>query len=234
MAAAGPPTMLRTALAAALAALSLQATAGLVTGTDVTIRVDGFSNGHAAVDVTLDSFGTVGAGQFRGSYDGTSFLTYCTDLFQTFQWGKTSTYTLVANDSDHGFSSTQADRLGKLYTTAGGDATNTTDSVAFQLAVWELLYDTTPGSVLSGNFRLLSGASTAQRNRADAWLAAVLAPSATRSFDAQRLYSGVAQDFVVFTPRPEPPQRTSRVPEPAGLGLVLMALGLLALGRGRA
>lgn len=223
--------MFRIALTAALAALSFQASAGLMSGTDVTIRIDGFSNGHAAVDVTLDNFGTVGAGQFRGSYDGQSFLTYCTDLFQSFHWNRTSTYTLVANGSTHGFSNTQADRLGKLYTTAGGAATNTTDSVAFQLAVWELLYDRTPGSVTGGDFHLLRGASNAQRNRADSWLSAVLAPTAARSFDAQRLYSSTAQDFVVFTP--VPPQ-TSRVPEPAGLGLVLMALGLLALTRRRA
>lgn len=226
--------MFRTALAAALTALSFQATAGLLSSTDVTIRIDGFSNGHASVDVTLDNFGTVGAGQFRGTYDGDSFLTYCTDLFQSFQWGKASTYRLEANGSANGFSNTQADQLGKLYTTAGGAATNTTDSVAFQLAVWELLYDRTPGSVTSGDFQLLSGASTAQRNRADAWLTAVLAPDASRSFDAQRLFSGVAQDFVVFTPLPRPPQLTARVPEPAGLGLVVMALGLLALARRRA
>ena len=223
--------MFRTALAAALAALSFQASAGLVSGTDVAIRIDRFSNGYAAVDVTLDRFGTVGAGQFQGSYDGTSFLTYCTDLFQSFHWGRNYTYTLVANGSTHGFSSTQADRLGKLYTAAGGAAINTTDSVAFQLAVWELLYDTRPGSVTGGDFHLISGASDAQRNRADRWLTAVLAPGASRSFDAQRLYSSVAQDFVVFTPVPPP---ASRVPEPAGLGLVLMALGLLALGRRRA
>lgn len=223
--------MFRTALAAAIAALSFHAHAGLVSGTDVTIRIDRFSNGHAAVDVTLDRFGTIGAGQFEGSYNGASFLTYCTDLFQSFQWGRTSTYTLVANGSPNGLTSTQADRLGKLYTTAGGAATNTTDSVAFQLAVWELLYDGTPVSVTSGDFRLLSGASSAQRSRANTWLAEVLAPGASRSFDAQRLVSGAFQDFVVFTPRP--PEPASRVPEPAGLGLVLMALGLLALARRR-
>lgn len=219
--------MFRTAIAAALAALSLQSFAGPISS----IRMDGFSNGYAAVDVTVDSFGTIGAGQFRGTLDGNSFLTYCTDLFQSFSWGQTYAYTLVANGATNGLTNTQADRLGKLYTAAGGPATNTTDSAAFQLAVWELLYDNTPGSVTSGDFRLLSGASTAQRDRADAWLTAVLAPGASKAFDAQRLYSSVAQDFVIFTPLPQP---SISIPEPAGLGLVTMALGLLALNRRRA
>jgi hypothetical protein len=226
--------MLRSILAAALAVASLNASAGLLSGADVTVRMSGFSNGHAAVNVTMDSFGTIGAGQLLGTLNGASFLTYCTDLSQSFGWGQNYTYNLVENGTAQGFTMGQADRLGKLYTVAGGDATNTTDSAAFQLAVWEILYDSAPGSVRSGDFRLLSGGSTAQRDRADAWLTAVLDPSATKSFNAQRLYSSIAQDFVVFTPAPLGLQAPPSVPEPASVGLVIMALGLLSLNRRRA
>jgi|JI10StandDraft_1071094.scaffolds.fasta_scaffold946738_1 hypothetical protein len=225
--------MLRTAIAAALAALSFQASAGLLSGADNAVRIDGFSHGYAAVDVTVDSFGTIGAGQLLGMANGSSFLTYCTDLFQSFSWGQSYTYSLVSNGAANGLTTTQADRLGKLYTVAGGPATNTTDSAAFQLAVWELLYDSTPGNVTTGDFRLNTGATTEQRNRANEWLTTALDPGATRSFNAQRLYSSVAQDFVVFTPLPIPSLTTGAVSEPAGYGLVVLAFGLLYLTRRR-
>lgn len=218
-----------TATLLATAMLSSTAWAGLISGPS-TVRMTGFAMGHAAVDVSSDTHGTIGAGQLRGTLDGASFLTYCTDLGQSFGWNTTYSYTLAANGSTLGFSAMQADRLGKLYTVAGGNPDTTDKSAAFQLAVWEILYDTTAGDVTSGNFRLLSGGSTAQRTQTNAWLTAVLDPAVTTSFSAQRLYSSVAQDFIIFTPLPG----NVPVPEPAGVGLVVLALAGLAAGRLRA
>ena len=45
-----------------------------------------------------------------------SFLTYCTDLAQSFSWNTHYSYTLAANGSANGFTTRQADWLGKLYT----------------------------------------------------------------------------------------------------------------------
>ena len=223
--------MRRTAPLLAAAMLSPAAWAGLIESPS-TVRMTGFANGYAALDVSSDNFGTIGAGQLRGTLDGASFLTFCTDLGQSFSWNTNYSYTLVANGSTNGFSTLQADRLGKLYTVAGGNPTTIDQSAAFQLAVWEILYDTAVGDVTSGNFRLLSGGSTAQRDQANAWLAAVLDPGSASAFGAQRLYSSVAQDFVVFAPMP--PQPGVPISEPSGLGLLALAIAGLAAGRFRA
>ena len=195
-----------------------------------TVRLTGFSNGSAVVDVTTDPWGNIGAGRFSGTLDGASFLTYCTDLSQSFGWNNTYTYTLVANGSSHGFTNAQADLLGRLYARAG-QVQNTDQSVAFQLSVWEIMNDLSPASVTAGNFRLLSGASTQQRGLANTWLAEISQANAARSFNAQRLYSSVAQDFVIFTPVPQE-QTITRVPEPGTVSLVALAVaGLLAARR---
>ena len=226
--------MLRTAftLLATLATLSAAAA-------PIGIRIEGFAHGYAAVDTSAQS-GYIGAGEFSGRLTSNgqtvSFLTYCTDIYQGFAFGINYAHELVATGSGHGFTVRQEDLLGKLYTLAGRDVDSTNESAAFQLAVWEIVTETGRSlDLLSGSFYLEQGASTAQRSLASGWLAQASSSGAAKQFDAQRLYSSTAQDFVVFTPRPPEPETTLRVPEPASYGLVGLALlGLALAGRRKA
>jgi hypothetical protein len=236
--------MFRTAfaIAALTAATSVSASPLISSTSDVVLQINAFALGYAAVDTTANT-GYIGAGEFRGliSVDGgsaSSFLTYCTDIFQTFSWNNNHHYRLVGNGTSPGLTLRQADLLGKLYTLAGLAVDTTDESAAFQLAVWEIVTET--GSALgitSGAFRLDSGASPGQRAMADNWLTAVLDVHAGKSYDAHRLFSAQFQDFVWFTELPVVQQAGSGqptvVPEPSSYALAGLALASLALSRRR-
>ncbi len=228
--------MLRTAIALAALLTANAASAGLVSA-NMTLRMTGFAYGYAAVSTNASS-GTIGDGELAGlmTRDGqtTSFLTYCTDLAQSFSWNTNYAYTEVATGTAHGFTTRQADLLGKLYTLAGQGVDTTDESAAFQLAVWEIVTETSRSlNILNGSFQLTAGASTLQRTMANDWLTAAADTNAVSTFSATRLYSSTTQDFVAFKEVPRTPNGSGGdLPEPATYGLVGLALlGLVAARR---
>jgi len=198
-----------------------------------TISISGFALGSVSVDTSLSGF--VGAGELIGTLqDGgstSSFLTYCTEITQSVPLNTPFEYTVVATGSAHGLTALQADRLGKLYTLAGAEVDTKNESVAFQLAVWEIVHEaaSNPLDLTTGSFLLEAGGLSSQRSLASGWLASISAAGAANSFLAQRLYSPSAQDFISFSPMLNVNITGGTVPEPAGWALTGVALaGLLA------
>lgn len=235
---------IRTVLAVATGLLMANAQAGLVTLKN-SLRLTGFSNGYAAMTTSLTGGEQIGVGRLAGvlTMDGVTdngFLTYCTDLFQDVYFHTTYVdYGLVGTDTAHGFSAHQADLLGKLYTHSG-TVHNTNESVAFQLSVWEIVNETSATlNVSNGYFKRSSGGSKTQIALANTWLSAISQDDAENDFDANRLYSPTAQDFVTFNHKPPPPlrlvrtaQTASLVPEPPSGALIWPGLAALVwLGR---
>jgi PEP-CTERM motif len=174
---------------------------------DVTFT--GFAHGSQTVAFSLVApnavaSGTVSAGGFATILNGgPSFVSYCVDLYQHISFG-TLYPEYGAPGTTHVFANSRAYAdLGRLYANAGVVDTSV-EEAAFQIAVWEIAYETTPGA-----YSLGSGAASFSGGSADSsgalalaatWLAG-LGNGAGRSISV--IESPDHQD-VIFAPVPEP------------------------------
>lgn len=190
----------------------------------ITLKLDGWQNAepsHVTVQVTAPTYSYVdgGAGPFKGTMDGSSFVTYCTDLFQDFGFGTTYVDTYSRVDGATAWGATKANDLGKLLTYFGGiQPVSKETGATIQAAIWEILYETeSTYSFSSGNIRTVgTGAANNPQTALDAldWTAVM----ATQSLlDVDQLYSAKTQDFLVAAP----------IPEPSTYALLLGGLGLV-------
>jgi hypothetical protein len=223
------------------------------------------------VGLTYDGGATVtkitgGAGQINwrgGSASPTdplfngNFSTYCIDLLQDINFNKSYTYT-IANLADGApqpgaykglpltspMGTARADDIQKLYDLHFDDTNglNPVDNkTAFQLAVWNLIYDESGQSgapddtVNGGNFYVVSGISfdPSIATTAHNWLHEVLDQSVT---DVHK-YTVIAlvgqdgaQDQIYAAPgtTPEPPPLSAPLPQPIFGGLALLGLCVAA------
>lgn len=174
---------------------------------DVTFT--GFAHGSQTVTFSLtapnaSASGTVNAGGFATVMNGgPSFVSYCVDLYQHISFG-TLYPEYTAPGTTHVFANSRAYAdIGRLYANAGVIDTSV-EEAAFQIAVWEIAYETTPGPYALGSgaatFSGGTAATSGALGLAATWLTG-LGSGAGRSVNV--IESREHQD-VVFSPVPEP------------------------------
>jgi hypothetical protein len=144
-----------------------------------------------------------------------SFQAWCVDIFHTL--ASSSSYTLQNATSFYASDPGKATALSELASHSLSSVTNTTNSAAFQLAVWEIVNETSGHgySLTGGNFRASS--ESAVINAANSMLGNLSGPiTLTANVWAQNT-PGSTQDLVVFAPVPEPETYAMML---AGLGLM--------------
>lgn len=195
-------------LVSSLAAVVLAAFSGLAQAENVSFT--GFAHGSHTVTATLTApdntalVRSVSAGGFTTILNGgPSFESYCVDLYQNIAFGAPPYPEYVDAGNGHLFTNGNAYAdLGRLYATAGL-VNNALTEAAFQIAVWEIAYETTPGAyALGSGAASFSGGSAAggALGLASTWLAG-LGNGAGRSISV--IESADHQD-VIFAPVPEP------------------------------
>ncbi|HTP98403.1 MAG TPA: PEP-CTERM sorting domain-containing protein [Casimicrobiaceae bacterium] len=186
----------------------------------------GYANG--AQQFSLSMGGSPGAGGFYGTWNGDPIVFWCVELDQYFGFGNTYTYSASLPDSP------VFTLLGELFHEAYGSAlTDSTHSAAFQLAVWEIFFDSGSLNLSSGNFRVVNDdGHTDAVTIAQGWLNGL--SNSVDDVDVFYLVNDGHQNFITNTNIKLP--RTQTVPEPSTLWLMLaaaMTLAALARRRGR-
>lgn len=209
---------------AALTTVALACGLGLATAARAdTVTFTGFAHGAETVNFSLayadpskNASGFVNAGGFATVDGPASFVSYCVDLYQHIGFNEAYPE-YSAPGTGHVFANSRAyGDLGRLYSVAGVVDTSVKEA-AFQIAAWEIAYETTAGAYsLAGPGVASFSGGTADSSGAlllaSQWLAG-LDGAAVRGVSV--LESGLHQDVI-----------TSSVPEPSTY--MLMIAGLLA------
>ena len=178
--------------------------------------------GSGPVSVTAPTAST-NAGSFVGTWNGLPITFWCFELTEFFYF--------KVEYFDYTESPVSYPDLARLFEEVGGAAGATSslvNSIAFQLAVWEIRYETTgiynlaSGGATSGSFYATS-ADPAAVTKANQWLQNL---PLTSTYSVSLLHSGPPgneQDFVYGT---RPPSHQV-IPEPSSIPL--LGLGLAAI-----
>jgi PEP-CTERM motif len=190
--------------AASLAFAASQASADSVELTGFAFNPASIISVDSAAPGTVVSFTDLQAGEFVGTLNGASFMTYCTELTQEASFNVNyNDYTAVSGVTAWGAAKSLAIDHLMSAVLGGGFPTNADQSVAVQAAIWEILYETGPTYDFStGSFTATSVNATTQ-GILDA-LDFSFAASYPITVHVDQLQSPSAQDFLVVTEVPEP------------------------------
>ena len=235
-----------TILAAAVASLSF-ASASWADTITITRAGDGWIGTHGTGAIT--GYSGVNAGQFECKDNSSTnslwntndiFGAFCIDIVNTLKPGLL-TYTLQpANGSttipnDPAFA--RINWLFDNYAGNGGGGSNTGNDVALQLAVWEVLQETTnPFALTDGNFTADSFGGA--RTTANTWLAALDEADVADDYRSDKwdFYSLVpgtdaqgvpSQGLLTWIHKLEDPQNPKEISEPGTLLLLSAGLGMI-------
>jgi hypothetical protein len=150
-----------------------------------------------------------------------SFVAWCAELTQTFNFGVTYQYEQTSGVSY--FGATKATDLSRLFTAAQGFVVDRFTSAAMQAGIWEIIYEHGPSFSLTGGTFMGAPEEAAGQGAFDV-VNGFLANLGTYGADARIdvLQNGDQQDFLVAT-----------IPEPETWMLLGMGLGVVGLLRRR-
>lgn len=178
-----------------------------------TLHTTGFAEGSQTFGLSIG--GSVPVGGFEGEWNGTDIYFWCVQLDQYFSFGNNYTDYVPVPE----MSSTVVTLLGQLFTLGYANALIDTDhSAAFQLAIWEIVYDSSNLSLTGGSLYITQANGHANTLLiAKDWLTNL--GTVTDQYHLSFLNSPGHQDFVT------PDRVSSRsVPEPHGLALIAFAM----------
>jgi hypothetical protein len=186
-----------------------------------------------------------GSGNLVGN--GGTFVTYCIDLAQhvanntNYSFTVTTTTSAVPNPSATtgtlatpwagDVSKSRAAALLRLFSKHYGEGfTDNVKQAAFQLAVWEITFETAAGNkTLGGGTTVISNGNASARSQADIWLSGLFSVTDDGDIGSLRfLSSGSSQDQIHYNPLSPGP---TPIPVPlASVGGIAL-IGMLAAKR---